>query len=150
MNNSRKTLMFSYGMNTNQDQMAERCPDAVSLGAAVLPGYRFEFKLHATIVPDVDNEVHGVLWEITDHCEQMLDLLEGYPNYYTKQYVKVLHQGEYITAMTYLMHDDTEIMSPGARYFRIVYEGYMQHRVPTEQLLEAKTRADHAHVVHFS
>ena len=74
-------LYFAYGMNTNKEEMAYRCPGARAMGKAVLPGYRFEFKSFATIVPDVDSYVEGVLWTITESDELALDILEGYPEF---------------------------------------------------------------------
>ena len=68
---------FSYGMNTNLASMSVRCPNARSLGAAVLPHYQFEFKSFATVTPKMDHAVHGVLWEITDDCEKALDRLRS-------------------------------------------------------------------------
>ena len=82
-------LYFAYGMNTNKEEMAYRCPDARALGKAMLPGYRFEFKSFATIVPDTDGQVEGVLWTITDADETALDILEGYPEFYDKRHVTV-------------------------------------------------------------
>ena len=35
---------FSYGMNTNLDQMSRRCAGAVCLGAAWINNYQFEFR----------------------------------------------------------------------------------------------------------
>ncbi len=49
MNNSQ--LYFSYGMNTNQDEMAYRCPGAHSLGHARLIDHAFRFAVHADVVP---------------------------------------------------------------------------------------------------
>jgi len=54
-------LYFAYGMNTNKDEMSYRCPKAIALGKAVLPGYRFEFKSFATIIPSPKEQVEGVL-----------------------------------------------------------------------------------------
>ena len=59
-------LYFAYGMNTNQEEMAYRCPSAVPMGRAILPGYRLEFKSFATIVSDPKETVEGVLWTITE------------------------------------------------------------------------------------
>lgn len=131
---------FAYGMNTNIDSMEERCLGAKVIGYAMLPGYRFDFKRHATVSPDIDEEVHGVLWEINETDELMLDMLEGYPTYYTKQFVTVLYQDRPVTAMTYMMHDDAEPAMPTTGYFRMVQEGYHQNNVPTDQLYDAITR----------
>jgi gamma-glutamylcyclotransferase (GGCT)/AIG2-like uncharacterized protein YtfP len=131
---------FSYGMNTNLTQMARRCPKAVSLGAAVLPGFRFEFKQFATVVPDVETDTFGVVWEITDDCEDALDILEGFPKYYTKQMVTVLIDGVPHTAMTYLMYPDEVLGLPSNSYYNMVADGYEDHGIGLDQLNDAIDR----------
>lgn len=125
---------FSYGMNTNLDSMRVRCPQARSLGAAVLPHYRFEFKSFATVTPDMNNEAHGVLWEITDNCEKALDRLEGYPIYYGKINVWVEYQGELVPCMTYLMYPEEEYNYPSDGYISTLEQGYRAHGIDTKQI----------------
>ena len=133
-------LYFAYGMNTNKEEMAYRCPGARAMGKAVLPGYRFEFKSFATIVPDVDSYVEGVLWTITDTDEQALDILEGYPEFYDKKHVKVSQGIDYI-AMTYIMNPREKGFSPSDGYYGMVSEGYQQFGLSQQQLLEARSRS---------
>lgn len=134
---------FSYGMNTNLGSMAMRCPRAKSLGAAVLPHYAFEFKSFATVVPDMGNEVHGVLWEITDECEKSLDRLEGYPIYYGKINVWVEHDGLMVPCMTYLMYPEEELEYPSDSYVKMLEEGYTSHGINTDQINEALMALDY-------
>lgn len=135
-----KKLYFSYGMNTNLAQMASRCPQAQSLGAAVLPGFRFEFKSFATVVADYEIDTIGVLWEISSNCEDALDVLEGYPVYYTKQTVTVLIDGKPRTAMTYLMYPDEQLGLPSNSYYNLVADGYEDHGISLAQLEDAVDR----------
>lgn len=125
---------FSYGMNTNLGSMAMRCPGAVSLGAARLPHYQFEFKNFATVTPKMGAETHGVLWEITDECEKSLDRLEGYPVYYGKIIVWVEHDGEIIPCMTYLMYPEEEPNYPSDSYVDMLTEGYEAHGIDVDQI----------------
>lgn len=131
---------FSYGMNTNLAQMGRRCPKAVSLGAAVLPGFSFEFKQFATVVPDVTKDTLGVVWEISDDCEDALDVLEGFPKFYTKQLVTVLIDGIPHTAMTYLMYPDEVLNLPSNSYYNLVADGYEDHGIALDQLNDAIDR----------
>ena len=133
-------LYFAYGMNTNKDEMAYRCPGAVALGQAILPGYRFEFKSFATIVPDTDSQVEGVLWTITDVDETALDILEGYPEFYDKRHVTVQQGIDYI-AMTYIMNPREKGFSPSDGYYSMVSQGYQQFGLSQQQLLEARSRS---------
>lgn len=134
---------FSYGMNTNLGNMAMRCPSAVSLGAAVLPHYQFEFKSFATVTPKMGAETQGVLWEITDDCEVALDHLEGYPTYYSKIIVWVEHNGESVPCMTYLMYPEEELNYPSDGYVRMLEEGYTSHGVSTDQINRALMDLDY-------
>jgi gamma-glutamylcyclotransferase (GGCT)/AIG2-like uncharacterized protein YtfP len=131
---------FSYGMNTNLAQMRRRCLKARSLGAAVLPGFRFEFKQFATVVPDVTRDSVGALWEITRDCELSLDILEGFPKFYTKQLVTVLVDGVPCTAMTYLMYPDEVLELPSNSYYNMVADGYEDHGISLDQLNDAIDR----------
>ena len=133
-------LYFAYGMNTNRDEMAYRCPTAVALGKAILPGYRFEFKSFATIVPDSNSQVEGVLWTITDQDESALDVLEGYPEFYDKRHVKVQQGIDYI-AMTYIMNPREHGYGPSLGYYSMVSEGYQQFGLSQRQLLDARSRS---------
>lgn len=127
-------------MNTNLTQMARRCPKAVSLGAAVLPGFRFEFKQFATVVPDVTRDSVGVVWEISEECELALDRLEGFPIYYNKQLVTVLIDGVPHTAMTYLMYPEEPLGLPSNSYYNLVADGYEDHGISLDQLNDAIDR----------
>ena len=137
---------FSYGMNTNLAQMARRCPKAVSLGAAVLPGFRFEFKSFATVVADYASDTVGVLWDIQPSDEASLDVLEGYPIYYTKQLVDVIIDGQRHTAMTYLMYPDEVLNLPSNSYYNLVADGYEDHGIELDQLNDAIDRVHHQYL----
>jgi gamma-glutamylcyclotransferase (GGCT)/AIG2-like uncharacterized protein YtfP len=106
----------------------------------VLPGFRFEFKQFATVVPDVETDTLGVVWEITDDCEDALDILEGFPKYYTKQMVTVLIDGVPHTAMTYLMYLDEVLGLPSNSYYNMVADGYEDHSISLVQLDDAIDR----------
>lgn len=134
-------------MNTNPIQMSLRCPQARSLGHAVLPYYQFEFKGYATVSPNMHDEVEGVLWEITDDCEQALDRLEGYPTFYSKIIVWVKHNNELKPCMMYLMHPDEDYEYPSNSYVDSVVDGYEAHGVDTHQIDLALMYLDHHFVL---
>ena len=134
-------LYFAYGMNTNRDEMAYRCPGARALGKAILPGYRLEFKSFATIVPNPKESVEGVLWIITDLDESALDMLEGYPEFYDKKTVSVEHNKQSYIAMTYIMGPREKGYAPSDGYYSMVSEGYQSFGLSQQQLLDAKNRS---------
>jgi gamma-glutamylcyclotransferase (GGCT)/AIG2-like uncharacterized protein YtfP len=137
----KSKLYFAYGMNTNKEEMAYRCPRARAVGRAVLPGYRLEFKSFATIVPSSKESVDGVLWTITDSDESALDILEGYPEFYDKKTVSVEHDGQSYIAMTYIMGPREQGHAPSDGYYSMVSEGYQTFGLSQQQLLDAKNRS---------
>lgn len=109
MTKLKRTLYFAYGSNMNLPQMDVRCPDAVRIGPAVLDGYRIEFCGNghtgvATLLPQADCQVNGVLWEISEADESRLDHYEGYPWLYGKDIIEVSSRGESIRTMVYRMN----------------------------------------------
>ncbi|WP_353482942.1 gamma-glutamylcyclotransferase family protein [Haliscomenobacter sp.] len=132
MNNSQ--LYFAYGMNTNQDEMAYRCPGAHSLGHARLIDHAFRFAVHADVVPCSGSYVDGVLWSITDQDLDHLDQLEGYPTYYGRDSLRVSQGSRIVQAVCYSMQSGHADSPPSTGYMNMVLEGYAQHHVPTEQL----------------
>ena len=134
-------LYFAYGMNTNKEEMAYRCPNARAIGRAILPGYRLEFKSFATIVPNPKESVEGVLWAITDSDESALDILEGYPEFYDKKTVSVEHDNQSYIAMTYIMCPREQGHAPSDGYYSMVSEGYQSFGLRQQQLLDAKNRS---------
>ena len=125
---------FAYGMNTNLAQMAQRCPNAKSLGKAVLYGHEFRFARHADIVENPDFATQGVLWEITPDCEMSLDALEGYPTYYLKKIVNIFYNGNIVKAMVYYMTGENIDEYPSDGYLEMLMEGYQEHGVDNTQI----------------
>ena len=131
-------LYFAYGMNTHPDQMAVRCPGAVSLGAAYLHGYRFVFRIHADVELADYNTVNGVLWQVSDDNLDALDQLEGFPGYYLRQRVWVTNDADdRMVAWVYAMADQDYLQEPSPGYLHLCTEGYIAHGVPTNQLTDA-------------
>lgn len=139
-------LYFAYGMNTNLEQMAQRCPKAISLGVAELPDYELVFRGCADINPVPSSSMEGILWNITDDCLAALDILEGYPSFYTRYEVEVFHNNEYKTALVYKMNAD-DIFPPNAGYLRMLFEGYSVHGADVQQIYRAVDQAEAAYLI---
>lgn len=129
-------LYFAYGMNTNSQGMAHRCPGAVAFGRARLLGHRFRFSGPADVQRDRFSDVDGVLWDITEDCLASLDTLEGYPWYYDRSWRAVEFQGTTVQALVYHMRPGNKNSPPSSGYFATVIEGYEEFGVPTRQLWE--------------
>jgi hypothetical protein len=131
--------MLSYGMNTNIDQMAGRCPGSVSIGRVDIPDYRLVFRGVADIEYSPGDELQTVMWDITPACEAALDILEGYPTFYTKKYLNVDINGKMYEAMIYQMVGDRlDYSTPGMYYQQMLEEGYQDHGLDLSQIYGAE------------
>jgi len=132
---------FAYGMNTNRDSMQNRTPTSTSLGRAQLRDFEFRFAYHADVVSKPGKMVEGVLWSIDQHGLQTLDAFEGYPNYYDRKQVVVTCKGKEYTAWVYVMTPGHVLGIPSKYYKDLLLEGYTQHRIPVNQILEGLCQA---------
>lgn len=136
---------FAYGMNTNLQEMAGRCPKAVNLGRVTLQNYELKFRGPADIDYAPGMEMQGVLWRITPECEAALDRLEGYPYMYTKIRVKIdldkpINNMTYIWAMAYIMTGKCQEYPPGIHYEQCLLNGYEDNGLDIKPLTEAVKR----------
>ena len=113
-------------------QMAWRCPDAQAHRAFILRDWQLRFYNHATIEPRKDAEVAGVLWTITDACEQSLDAFEGFPSYYTKR--TWIQDG-----VQFFFYEMTDPKSgrPSAGYVQDIRDSYEFWQLPGTLLTES-------------
>ena len=122
-------LYFAYGANMALSSMLSRCPLARPVQKFTLRGWRLDFGHHATIVRDPDAVCDGALWEITDMCEDHLDMFEGYPTYYEKVYL----EQDGFKFMAYEMNVIDQLAYPSMSYIDCLREGYndwkLDHRL---------------------
>lgn len=123
-------LYFAYGANLNLDGMKRRCPQAKPVKKFVLQNYQLAFSGVATIQPKPGAHVHGALWLLTKDCEDNLDIFEGYPSLYRKEYLE--QNGTYF--MAYIMNRDTP-QKPSQYYLDTIAEGYREWNLPVSNLL---------------
>jgi gamma-glutamylcyclotransferase (GGCT)/AIG2-like uncharacterized protein YtfP len=137
-----KKFYFAYGMNTNIDEMAYRCPRAKNLGRCSLQNYELKFRLHADIDRSEGSVMEGVLWEITEDCERALDNLEGYPYYYDKQEFIVVQDNPnrygntHSIAMAYVMTNKGPEQAPSLQYSKCLIEGYTVNGLDIDKLTD--------------
>ena len=137
----KRTVYLAYGSNLNISQMARRCPDAKPWGATVLQDYKLTFwggygNAVATIIPCEGSFVPVALWIITETDERALDIYEGFPRMYRKEYLDLRWRGRYVKAMVYIMnHGSTNVPSKG--YFNTIYEGYQDFSINPDPLFQA-------------
>jgi hypothetical protein len=129
-----KYLYFAYGMNTNLDSMAQRCPEAACLGPADLLHHELEFAHHCNVKHRPFALVPGLLWEITERDLDSLDITEGYPYYYTRSGALVDHAGKHKLAIVYTMTGETVPAPPTEYYWNLVQTGYQQNAISQREL----------------
>lgn len=138
-------LYFAYGSNMNLNQMAFRCPDAEVIESVQVEGYRLAFRGSgvATILPEKDSRVEGVLWRVSADDERNLDVYEGYPRLYGKEKIEVqLPSGQRIGTMVYCMNNPYArypAMSPKS-YLAGILEGCRQNGIDTKGVRGAVER----------
>lgn len=131
------TYYLAYGMNTNLMGMAQRCPNARSLGKVVLHNHKLVFRQFCDAEFQKGHSMECALWYITDDCERSLDRLEGYPDFYLKKEVDVVWQNKKIKAMIYYMADRYAPSLPSEYYFDMVLQGYKSHGMHFKPLYNA-------------
>ena len=109
---------LAYGMNTNKEAMAHRCPKAKPMGGFYLPNYRLIFRGVADFRADADAILPVVLWEITEDCLKSLDALEGYPHLYDR---RQLNNGWWIYDMN---GNKSHLRPPSGGYYHMIECGY--------------------------
>ena len=138
-------LYFAYGSNLDLEQMAQRCPDAETVGPVRLENYELRFRGNgfATVTPKKGSVVYGLVWKLTPNCEQSLDRYEGYPRHYIKEAVTVqTADGSKIPVMAYIMAEPMcrQPALPYPRYYRAIQQGFEANGLPVESLEEAWNR----------
>ena len=113
---------------------------------AGITAYRLAFCMNggghgvATILPEPDSFVDGVLWRISERDEQSLDLYEGFPRLYGKEPVTVVDpDGLKREVMAYTMNSpykDAPAL-PSQSYLSGILHGCRQNGIETASILEA-------------
>src|SRR5689334_13000047 len=122
---------FAYGSNLCVQQMARRCPGAVNPRPAMLADHDWLINQRgvATVEPFDGSEVHGVVWEVTDHDLATLDSAEGVPVRYRRDRLIVHTDDGPAEAWVYIDHRvDPGPPRPG--YLERIVDGAVHHDLP--------------------
>jgi len=126
---------FAYGVNLNQKQMKDRCPDSKPLFTAVLPNYKLVFVGWsrqwrggvASIKSYRGERVRGAIYEVTEACLQRLD---RYESGYSRFKVTVFGEDdEPIEAITYVKTGQLEDAAPSKEYLAVLQQGLRDWRL---------------------
>ncbi|KAK4459917.1 hypothetical protein QBC42DRAFT_307497 [Cladorrhinum samala] len=89
---------FGYGSNLWLDQMSRRCPSSPHTGIGLLRGYQWfiNSRGYANIAAsdNPDDQVWGLIYDLTPEDEAQLDVNEGVPVAYEKRTMPVLFAGK--------------------------------------------------------
>ncbi len=114
---------IAYGSNLNLKQMAKRCPTARVVGTALLKDWKLTFRNVATIEPCVNSITPVGIWEIDKESERALDIYEGFPHLYRKEYLDVVVNGKSEKCLVYIMNGGNPRL-PHISYFNCILDGY--------------------------
>ena len=133
-----KRYYVAYGSNMNIGQMERRCPTATVVGATKLQDFRLRFRGPATVEPCQGESVPVLVWELLPEDEFSLDIYEGYPDLYRKEFVKIKVGRKNLTAMIYIMNERCHpYCMPSYSYLHTICEGYESAGFDTELLSQA-------------
>jgi len=131
-------LYLAYGSNLNIKQMKIRCPYAKPSGTFYMPNYRLVFRRVADITKSEGAKVPIGVWKITKQCEIALDRYEGYPTLYRKEYISLKQNDKRVTAMFYIMNDESYEYMPSISYLKTIEQGYKDFKLNLEYLNNAE------------
>src|SRR5580692_10941243 len=142
---ARRHPYFAYGSNLCVEQMAQRCPDAVDPRPAILSDHDWLINERgvATVEPLAGNEVHGVLWQLSDHDLAVLDSAEGVPVRYRRDRLTVHTDDGPAPAWVYIDHRVTP-GPPRPGYLPRIISGAVHHGLP-QRWIDFLHRWDPAH-----
>ena len=121
--------------------MSIRCPDAWPLGSFNLIGWKLVFRNVADIERCDNSSVPIGVWRITESCEEALDVYEGYPSLYGKEFLNIEGIKDVFGSsqlMIYTMNDQNRIGNPSPSYYETIQNGYDDFGIDPSPLVSAK------------
>jgi gamma-glutamylcyclotransferase (GGCT)/AIG2-like uncharacterized protein YtfP len=149
-------LYYAYGSNMDWSQMKERCPSAKFVAVAEFPNHRLAFTRKSRdrgcgvsdVVPDINGNVWGVVYEIAETEIGLLDRREGYrpgrdrmENSYIREVRHVLRDGdknEPLLVSIYIGIPQDNPPKPNAEYQRLLVDGAIRWRLPQKYIEKLK------------
>ena len=129
-----KRLYFAYGSNLCIRQMNDRCPNNSKIGTGKLKGHRWIItkRGYANVVKSSDEDVWGIIYEISMSDEDKLDVYEGVSKKcYVKENLDILIDGKIQNCLTYV-DPTTEEGVPTSTYANTIDEGLCDSKLPEE------------------
>ncbi len=116
--------------------MKDRCPQHRLVGYGILKGYCWIITTrgYANVVKSTSDEVHGVVYEISESDEKSLDELEGvHTGHYRKEMLKIEIEGEDKECLVYIDPVQKE-GKPKKEYIGRINKGISDSKLPSEYI----------------
>ena len=129
-----KRLYFAYGSNLCIRQMNDRCPNNSKIGMGKLKGHRWIItkRGYANVVKSSDEDVWGIIYEISMSDEEKLDVYEGVSTKcYVKENLDIVMDEKIQNCLTYV-DPTTEEGVPTSTYANTINEGLCDSKLPEE------------------
>lgn len=128
-------LYFAYGSNLWRKQMEERCPEHRVIGHGILKDYCWMIttKGYANIVKSEKDEVHGLIYEISESDEHSLDYWEVEGAGYHKEILPVEFEGQTLECLVYVDIIEEE-GQPRQEYTKRINKGLSDSNLPQEYI----------------
>lgn len=127
-------LYFAYGSNMWRDQMKNRGLDRRRFGNGILKGYRWIITTrgYANIIKSEGDEVHGVVYRLSEADEIRLDEYEGvHKGSYRKEIVNVAVENLTFRCFVYV-DPIIEEGKPKEEYIHRIKKGVEDARLPSD------------------
>lgn len=137
---------FAFGSNMSKARLLERLPNVEEIGVATLRGYSLAFsmlsldgsaKCNIHYTGDSEDEVLGVVYQLSEDEQNQLDIIEGERYNRTKIKVQLL-TGENVNAFCYIANTLVDQELPFDWYVHHVYVGAVEHRLPAHYIERIK------------
>lgn len=129
-------LYFAYGSNLNLDQMKKRCPEFKKIGYGILKNYLWFISKrgYANIVPSENDEVHGIIYDLSESDIDNLDIKEGVTSgCYSKNFLIVECNRFPFKCLVYV--DSTQTPGvPKTEYITRINQGIMDSKLSPDYI----------------
>lgn len=145
-------LYYAYGSNLLTERIRINNPSAKKIAVAKLDGWRLDFNLYgkswhgaaATIIPDDDSHIWGVVWELDKSDMPNLDKQEyGYDSLTVSAYG---HDGTKYECRSYVVNLPLQgDRRPSTIYKNVIIKGAVEHELPEDYIAQLKKIEDNGY-----
>ena len=141
-----KKLYIAYGSDMSTENMRKKCPGARVIAKSWLHDYQLAFHgllnaARVTVVPSEGSDVPVIIWEISEHDEEVLDVFEGARVCLRKKETMVVEvDGKMEEALIYVQ-PPRPVGRPHDSHLRSIAHGYREFNLDIRILNQAVLRS---------